>query len=409
MIKPKKSTFSSAVSFAMPCNPSNSMNTNNNDPFREISSIQNLTSVFNPNSPVPLSRPVSKNVTVEVSESRFCIIPSLFRHIEGLHWKQNRETPRLNANPDVFEMILKYFMFFSLPDYSTLTHHKATELLDLIKPLDPDAVKPLVQYVEHYIVTNPETTSSFFRKRFPSLSSLSSRNRSSTLHHPKSTTLDNKKGFLSSQIESQKNNLVPAVSPHIETPENQTQPTPPCPVVYDEPPFHTTKPPLLFPMTLVRSDSSSSDGSISKLSQQSSYIAGLPGQDENCMSQPFEVLGQQQQHPSIIDAYTRNNTDILQSSYPQRAEQFEFTGTLSTTTLTSATTSNNGIETAGMQREETQILGESNKQPSISNIHAKKYVSSNKKLFHMVFQSNKGDRGQRKMTHADWCSSEYVL
>jgi hypothetical protein len=268
--------------------------------------------------------------------------------------------------------------------------------------------------MKHYIVTNPETTSSFFRKRFPSLSSMSSRNKSSTSHHPKSATIENKKALLSSQRESQKTSLIPAVSAHVQTPENQTEPNPPCPIVYDQPPFHTTKPQKSFPMTLVRSYSSSSDGSISKLSQPSSYMTGLHGQDENCMSQPFEVIGQQQQHPSIVQAYTHNNIDIWQSSYPQRVEKFEFTGTFgmteqsSPTTLTSATTNNNVTKAKGMQQE-PQILGESKKQASMNNVPAKKYPNSNKKLFRNVFQSKKGDRGQRKMTHADWCSSEYVL
>jgi hypothetical protein len=381
-----------------------------NDPFRETSPIQNQSHVSPPNSPVPASPPVSNNVTVEVSGSRFCIIPSLFSHIESLPWKRNRETLRLHVDPDVFEMILQYFMFSSLPDYHALTHQKATELLELIKPLGPSSVQRLVEYVEHYIVNNAETTSCIVRKRFSSFSSMSSRNNSNISRRSGSASNDDNKALISFPRES---NVMTKIPSHIRTSENKkTQPSPPFPAVDNQSSFHSTK---SFLTSLLRSDSSSSDGSISKLSQPSFSMGGLPGQDENCMSQSFEVsLGEQDQQLLKVGAYTHDNADVLQSSYPQRVEQFEFTGSYrkiaqtSPITQTSTKTLNNATKATGKQ-EEPQILGESKKQLSMSDVPRKTHPSNSKKLFRKVFQTNKGDRGQRKMTHADWCSSEYIL
>ena len=190
---------------------------NPSNPFREISSIENQNLAVPPsNPPAPVNHSVpAKNVTVEVSGSRFCIIPSLFKHIEKLHWKRNGETLRLNANPDVFEMILQYFMFSSLPDYSGLSHRKATELLDLVSPLEPGAAQKLVQYVEHYIVTTPNpkatnTSSSFLRKRFPSFSSRSSWNKTNSSQRPVSSTVSD-------------NNAHIVVPSHIRTTDTNTQ------------------------------------------------------------------------------------------------------------------------------------------------------------------------------------------
>lgn len=384
------------------------------DPFREISSvIHNRDQVPPPNPPVPVDHPVAKNVTVEVSGSSFCIIPSLFKHIEQLNWKRNGETLRLNADPDVFEMILQYFMFSSLPDFNALSHRKATELLQLISPLEPVATQQLVQYVEHYLVTNPTTkSSSFLRKRLHSFSSMSSRNKASTSHQPGSTQnkAGNEVGSSRSERQSRGETVVPS---HIRSNNHhqQTHPPPFHQVDVRQQAFGSNKSQSSFPTSVVRSDSCSSDGSISKLSQPSSYMGGR--HDENCIYQPFDVL--EQQHPPVAEAHAisifhSNNNNMTQPSYQSRVEKFNYVGTFPKTLtpkILSETTCNN----ISQAKEEPQVLGESKKDQSTSNnttTLAKKEKGS-KKLFRNVFRSNKGDRGQRKMTHADWCSSEYVL
>ncbi|VEU39379.1 unnamed protein product [Pseudo-nitzschia multistriata] len=99
------------------------------------------------------------NVTVEVSGSQFCIVPTLFQHIENLPWKKQKERPRgkkrptlrLNANPDVFECVLRFFLHGNLPDPKELSTRRAKTLIDFVSPLDPVAVKPLVHHLNVFV------------------------------------------------------------------------------------------------------------------------------------------------------------------------------------------------------------------------------------------------------------------
>ena len=68
------------------------------------------------------------NVTVDVCGSRFCITPTLFQRVKQLDFYDHLGIPHLHANPDVFEILLQYFLFESLPDVSTLHPHELTEL-----------------------------------------------------------------------------------------------------------------------------------------------------------------------------------------------------------------------------------------------------------------------------------------
>jgi hypothetical protein len=91
---------------------------------------------------------LEQNIKVEVSGSRFCIVPSLFHKVEKLKWKKSNGIFKLNANPDVFEMVLQYFLYDSLPDTKNLSHRKATELMQLVAPLEPMAVLPLCEHIQ---------------------------------------------------------------------------------------------------------------------------------------------------------------------------------------------------------------------------------------------------------------------
>ena len=68
------------------------------------------------------------NVTVDVCGSRFCITPTLFQRVKQLDFYDHLGIPHLHANPDVFEILLQYFLFESLPDVSSLHPHELTEL-----------------------------------------------------------------------------------------------------------------------------------------------------------------------------------------------------------------------------------------------------------------------------------------
>jgi len=124
----------------------------------------------------------TQNITVEVSGSRFCIIPSLFKHIEKLNWKKQRvdyqgnTTLKLNANPDVFESVLQFFLYGKLPDPKSLTGCRAKVTIDFVSPLDPIAIKPLVAYLQPFVIEAVIEESSnakdlFKRRNFTHLSS----------------------------------------------------------------------------------------------------------------------------------------------------------------------------------------------------------------------------------------------
>lgn len=152
----------------------------------------------------------SNNVIVEVNGSRFCIVPTLFRRVENLNWVQsnnNSNSSIWNSNngvgggtggggggggvmkldakchPDVFEMVLKFFLFNSLPDMSKLSNRKATELIALASPLEGTQV--LVQHAEFCLAANggggssggggtngSSSASTFLKRRLTSFSSL---------------------------------------------------------------------------------------------------------------------------------------------------------------------------------------------------------------------------------------------
>jgi len=75
--------------------------------------------------------------TVLVSGSRFSIVPSLFEKVENLPWQSYRgSVPQLNANPDVFEILLQFFRSGTYPNVARLTIEEATELKRLSELLD---------------------------------------------------------------------------------------------------------------------------------------------------------------------------------------------------------------------------------------------------------------------------------
>jgi hypothetical protein len=105
-----------------------------------------------------------QNITVVVSGSRFCVVPSLYKKVEKLSWYEKRGIPQLNANPDAFEILLQFFLFGSLPEVLNLADHEAKELKELAEPLN--GAKPLIEHVEAGIATiSDRRESSSFLKR----------------------------------------------------------------------------------------------------------------------------------------------------------------------------------------------------------------------------------------------------
>ena len=156
-------------------------------------------------------------ISVEVSGSRFCIVPSLFQHIKNLHWKKkNRKTKSpstsnkhkqkngkeendvvvfqlKDANPDIFEYVLQFFLSGNLPDKNKLSYRKAKKLIEFVQPLDQIKVKPLINHAKSILMEL----------------SLSSSLSSSSLSSSSSTTLFLKRSLtrLSSSFTSRGSNI----------------------------------------------------------------------------------------------------------------------------------------------------------------------------------------------------------
>ena len=85
----------------------------------------------------PPSNRLSDDVTVFVSKSSFCMVPSLYRKVEKLPWRQRSDgNLYLNANADVFEILLQFLMFNKLPGTTDMTKRQARQLEKMIRPLD---------------------------------------------------------------------------------------------------------------------------------------------------------------------------------------------------------------------------------------------------------------------------------
>jgi hypothetical protein len=142
--------------------------TNNN----AVSMDQVADLLQDPSLSVPSPPKEQNNVTVVVSGSRFCIVPSLYKKVEKLPWQNHQGVPQLSAtNPDVFEMMLQYFLFGSLPDGAEFAElggvDKATQLKELAEPLD--GTDALIEHVKFACLARKEKrkSSSFFRKNLP--------------------------------------------------------------------------------------------------------------------------------------------------------------------------------------------------------------------------------------------------
>eukprot|EP00980_Cylindrotheca_fusiformis_P024740 scaffold12369_cov97-Cylindrotheca_fusiformis.AAC.6 len=86
-----------------------------------------------------------EDITVFVSGSTFCIVPSLFRKVRGLAWYDMGGVPHLDESADLFEVILQFFLFGCLPSKSMIKHHKV-ELMRMVSMLrDADELVACVQ------------------------------------------------------------------------------------------------------------------------------------------------------------------------------------------------------------------------------------------------------------------------
>ena len=125
-----------------------------------------------------------KSITVNVSGTYFCIAPTIFERVENLAWYEDKGVPSLVANPRVFEMLLQYFLFESLPDVFMLTDEESRELQDLSIP-----VRGIDSLIEHVVTGRTANNKKRMGKtsflRLPSLSSSRSRKKQKQSHNTK--------------------------------------------------------------------------------------------------------------------------------------------------------------------------------------------------------------------------------
>ena len=120
------------------------------------------------------------------------MVPSLYQKVEKLPWKQRRGSQHLNANADVFEILLQFLMLGKLPTATQLTSRQALELLKMTEHLDQKDTAQLVEHVKIFQeAMQPKRKSSSLFSR-PRLSSSSFQVKK----HPKRTP-DDEKTFIS--------------------------------------------------------------------------------------------------------------------------------------------------------------------------------------------------------------------
>lgn len=82
----------------------------------------------------PPSDKPAEDMTVFVSGSTFCVVPSLFEKVQGLNWYDVGGLPHLDDSPDLFEVILQFFLFGCLPSKYVVKQNKA-KLLKMVTAL----------------------------------------------------------------------------------------------------------------------------------------------------------------------------------------------------------------------------------------------------------------------------------
>lgn len=433
-----------------------------------------------------------QNVTVEVSGSRFCIVPDLFQKVENLKWKTANGLFKLNANPDVFEMLLKYFLFNTLPDTKSMSHRKATELMELAAPLDPIAVFRLCQHLQSGLLQgnassgcdNPNNltdgtaggiSSAFLKRSLSGFSSLSSRSiqlvprsirransvaASSNAHHARGTAAGDDQSLPSipSHINMSKQgthpmpsvvsttttltvvaaDTIPSVSTKKCTTSTSRSKSASSTVVFDCERESCVPKGQQYP-TLVKtfgSSDSSSEGSISKLSQYSpvgmrEVHATAQHDRADAGSKPFPIPSTDGDSPSgavvdladgvavqksIVSATLRPT--LLSTSGEQDQMVPELVHQQHRHSIPSA---GEDLEVVLMKHFSNNISDDSvdnheddrQKKKKKKKNHLPLHQRRSTKLIRSVLKGGgkvgSSDRSLRKMTHADWCSSEYVL
>ena len=387
-------------------------------------------------------------ISVEVSGSRFCIVPSLFQHIKNLHWKKkNRKSKspstsnkhkqkngkeendvvvfqlKHHANPDIFEYVLQFFLSGNLPDKNKLSYRKAKKLIEFVQPLDQIKVKPLINHAESILMEL----------------SLSSSLSSSSLSSSSSTTLFLKRSLtrLSSSFTSRASNITtpPSSSSSSSRQSNTLTTTPSTDNNVTTSNTNTTSnnnnktsiPSQIDTFTTKIID----DGSISKLSLQSSS-SDLPFiQDENdninvpttatttktgTKTKTYQKISlREKSNAALIKLSQYNDTTytVPITTYNYGIGIPEKSSSLTTKNLFNGQQQQTTIPT--INDSFTPIINnvdDSNKRNIVlTNNNSNSKRRSTKKILRSILGGviNNNNEPRLQMTHAEWCSTEYVV
>eukprot|EP00533_Pseudo-nitzschia_delicatissima_P003743 CAMPEP_0116096312 /NCGR_PEP_ID=MMETSP0327-20121206/10117_1 /TAXON_ID=44447 /ORGANISM="Pseudo-nitzschia delicatissima, Strain B596" /LENGTH=466 /DNA_ID=CAMNT_0003588013 /DNA_START=117 /DNA_END=1517 /DNA_ORIENTATION=- len=304
--------------------------------------------------PVDTSRPdvpmvqnaSTRNITVEVSGSRFCIVPSLFKHIENLPWKERKnKPPKLYANPDVFESVLQYFLSSKLPEPTSLSSRKAKNLIEFVSPLEQVAVKPLVDYLQTFVDKSSTEKTSFMRRGFPTISTPFSplKPKSSKATKPSHADITPKQsGSRASSAKSKKESSRKGSSnPDVFRRNNPTDSGTNAPLpVTSSIPTHIEHP-VTISATSIISVCSMDESSVSKLSIQSSpsLVKTQPPVTQNENTVPVVSTAS-----SVVSAnHQMQNQNLFQNYHKQNALTFQFEGTNTATMNQTRSNPNSGF------------------------------------------------------------------
>ena len=396
----------------------------------------------------------TRNIVVEVSGSRFCIVPSLFKHIENLPWKKKKNNSlKLNANPDVFESVLQFFLSKKLPDPSTLSSRRAKTLIEFVSPLDPVAVKPLVNYLQTFVENKAATEKNSFVRRLSTISSpFVARSVRSKGSKPSTSDVEP----TSDQA------VVQTSSASVKEPQNSERPpifrsnsgtnVPPARASASSIPTH-----IEHPMTQIVSVCSMDESSVSKLSIQSSssiltatqlttpqnentievsgHASVASGQSQNPFDQfcqpnttpmiqplysqqrqgfaeenPFSTIMEYRgEYPKVVESRQPTSSKFSNENHRQFQPQTLVLGNTTTPATTPFTQTQNLASSASPDGRESDIAAtvkNSSENHRSATKMLKKYAgnvssSVSKNLF----------RKQDKMSHAEWCASasEYIV
>lgn len=358
-----------------------------------------------------------KNIIVEVSGSRFCIVPTLFQYIENLDWRKKKKEKKackngkeeavdvvvvfkLNANPDIFEHVLQFFLSGKLPDKNKSSYRKAKRLIEFVAKLDQVAVKPLIDHMESILVeisssSSSSLTSSSRKFLSRSLTSLSASVTSRTSNLIASSSSSSSSRQSSASITTTGSSITSSSKTSTGTEKTKS-----------------SIPSLINSFTTKNVD----DGSISKLSLQSSSSSGLLStQDENDCTVPTTTTSYAHQNVLVVGG---NASHMLPQQYNDVQRGYGAYNTNNNNLYSSktmpVTTSDAYTDIPGKSRQPQIIPNDpfttitDNANRSNKRNIANKWRSS-KKILCSVLGGDINNGRRLEMTHDEWCATEYVV